>query len=85
MPEPPIATPSPRGWPKVTFQTDSDSATGWKLEGVGFPAVSSDGRRVALAFDAQPAGPPALMLTVELLDVDTSAVVRTSRFHEPYK
>jgi len=25
------------------------------------------------------------MLTVELLDVDTSAVVRTSRFHEPYK
>jgi hypothetical protein len=57
----------------------------WTLEGVGFPAVSSDAQQVALAFgELQTAGPPILVLTVEVRAIDSGAVVRTSTFREPY-
>jgi hypothetical protein len=71
--------------PTVKARTDGATMIEWTLEAEGFPAVSKDGRLVALAFgELQTTGPPVLVLTLELRAVDSGARVRSVRFRHRY-
>ena len=57
----------------------------WTLEANGFPAVSKDGRVVALASgELNTTGPPVLRLTIQVRSVDSGGPTHSATFRHPY-
>ncbi len=80
------SAPSDSHQPALKARTDAPSNVDWTLEGEGFPAVTNDGRLVALAFgEMNTTGPPVLSLTVEFWDVDASTRKRSAKFRQKYE
>ena len=72
--------------PSIQFHDEESTATEFQLEEAGFPAISADGKVIALAFhELADAGPPALELTVQLRSVQSGKVVYETAFREPYQ
>ena len=72
--------------PSIVFHEQASTATEFELEATGFPAISRDGKLVALAFhELKVAGPPALELGVQLRSVASGAIVYNTKFREPYQ
>jgi len=70
----------------IVFRGQASTATEFEFDEIGFPAISRDGKLVALAFhELQVAGPPALELGVQLRSVATGRIVYNAKFREAYQ
>jgi hypothetical protein len=75
----------PPALPSVVFEGTAASTAEWTLEAKGFPAVSADGKLIALAFgELGTTGPPVLSLTVQIRSIDSGAIARAASFRRAY-